>query len=94
MTCTELPLLNQAMNLFLLFPLTALFQLTASWQLMELDLKQAVGRNQLLCSHSYQTYVHLFFICLHCVCICIVIVCTRMYHFGPVSQLKDVQYIS
>lgn len=57
MMCTEPSLLNQGMNLFLLFPLMALFELTASWQLMESDLKQAMGRNQLLCSHSYTRHM-------------------------------------
>jgi len=63
--CTEPFLLNQGTNLFLLFLLTALFQLTASWQLIESHLKQAVGRNQLLCSHSYTRHM----------CICFTYVC-------------------
>lgn len=74
--CTEPSLLNQEVNLVLPFPLTALFQLTASWQLMESDLKQALGRNQLLCViltpdicvsalHMSVLYLHLYCYCMY-----------------------------
>lgn len=72
--CTEPSLLNQEMNLFLLFPLTGLFQLTASWQLMESDLKQALGRNQLLCviltPDICASALHMSVLCLHLYCYC------------------------
>lgn len=67
MTCAEPSLLNQGMNLFFLFPLTALFQLTASWQLMESALEKAVGRNQLLHRHSYTRHMCVCFTYAHIV---------------------------
>lgn len=70
--CTKPSLLNQEMNLFLSFPLTAFFQLTASWQLMESDLKQALGRNQLLCviltPGICASALHMSVLCLHLYC--------------------------
>lgn len=72
--CTEPSLLNQEMNLFLPFPLTALSQLTASWQLMESDLKQALGRNQLLrvilTPDIWASALHMSVLCLHLYCYC------------------------
>lgn len=72
--CTEPSLLNQEMNLVLPFLLTALFQLTASWQLIESDLKQALGRNQvlrvILTPDICVSALHMSVLCLHLYCYC------------------------